>query len=342
MKAVQLIAHGSPGKFELRDVADPKPTPDQVLVQIKACGLNRLDLWAEEGGLPLPIQLPRTLGCEIAGQIIALGADIDDWRIGERVAIQSNLFCGFCEYCLKGEESICLNGKLLGIDLDGGFAEQVAVPARALVRIPLEVDYQTSAALTLATSTAMHMLTNRTEVRAGDWVLIIAGASGVGSGAIQIAKQSGATVIATGSTGAKRDFALGLGADHVVDSTDENWPGEVRSITKKRGVDIVVEHVGGKVLQQAFQCLARGGVIVTCGATAGRDVGLNIWPIFVKQQCLIGSYGRTRADVQRTLEWAALGRIRGAIDHTYKLEGVPEAFQALRGRNILGKIVITP
>jgi NADPH:quinone reductase-like Zn-dependent oxidoreductase len=342
MKAVQLIAHGVPGKLELKDLAEPKPAPDQVVVNVKACGLNRLDLWAEEGGLPVPLQLPRTLGCEIAGQIIALGEDIDDWRIGERVAIQSNLFCGFCEYCLRGEETICIRGKLLGIDLDGGFAEQVAAPAKALVRIPPEVDYNTSAAITLGTSTAMHMLTKRVEAQPGDWVLVIAGASGVGSSAIQIAKHLGAKVIATGSTQTKRDFALSLGADHTVDSNDENWPGEVRALTQKRGVDIVVEHVGGEVLRQCFQCLARGGAIVTCGATAGREVDLNIWPLFVKQQCIVGSYGRTRADVQQTLEWAALGYLRPNIHRTYGLESVPEAFKALRERSVLGKIVITP
>src|SRR3954470_10214318 len=148
MRAIQLVAQSVPGKFQLADLTRPKPAPDEVLVQVKACGLNRLDLWAEEGALPVPINLPRVLGGEIAGVISELGEDVDDWRRGIPVAIQSNLFCGFCEFCLRGDESICLHGQLLGVDRDGGFAEYVSVPARALVAIPSEVDFTTSASLT--------------------------------------------------------------------------------------------------------------------------------------------------------------------------------------------------
>lgn len=341
MRAVQLVAHGAPGKFELKDVAVPRPEPHEVLVRVKACGLNRLDLWAEEAGLPVPVKLPRVLGCEAAGQIEELGADVDDWRKGDRVAVQSNLSCGQCEYCLRGEESICLHGRIFGVDCDGGFQEVTAVPARALVRIPEGLDYPASAALTLAGSTAMHMLTDRIELRSSEWVLVIAGASGVGSYGIQIARQLGAHVIATASTEEKREFARTLGAQHVLDSNSD-WVSEVRRITQKRGVDVVLEHVGGEVLPKAFQCLARGGTVVTCGATAGREVQLNIWPVFVKQQRLIGSYGRTRANIEATLEWAALGRIRPCIHETYPLERVPDAFAVLRARRTLGKIVVIP
>src|SRR6476469_5761763 len=272
MRALQLISHGAPGKFQVADVASLQPGHDEVVVSVRACGLNRLDLWLEEGGLPIPVHLPRTPGAEISGVISKLGSDVDDWRVGDRVAIQSNLFCGQCEFCLRGDESICLKGQMLGVQKDGGFAEEVLVPARTLVQIPEAVDFESSAALTLAGSTAMHMLTNRAEIRSADWVLVMAGASGVGTAAIQIAKQLGANVIATASTLEKRNIAMQAGADHVVDSTTEDWPTEVRQITDRRGVDIVVEHIGGKMLQQIFACLARGGTVVTCGATAGRDV----------------------------------------------------------------------
>lgn len=341
MRAVQLTQHGAPGVFTATNIPAPKPAPDEVLVEVKACGLNRLELWAEEGSLPVPVQLPRILGGEISGAIAELGSDVDDWRRGERVAIQSNLFCGSCEYCLRGDESLCLNGKLLGIDRDGGFCDLVTVPARSLVRIPEEVDFASAAAMTLAGSTAMHMLTNRTEVRSSEWVLIMAGASGVGSYAVQIAKQLGAQVISTGSTPEKRSFAKSLGADFVIDSTSPSWPAEVREITKKRGVDLIIEHVGGEVFEKCFECLGRDGTIVTCGATAGRKVQLNLWPFFVKQHRLIGSYGRNRADLQATLEWAAYGKIRPIIQQTYPLERLADAFAALRSRTVLGKIVIT-
>lgn len=341
MKAIQLLQHGAPGVFRVADVPVPEPKPDEVLVQVKACGLNRLDLWAEEGGLPVPLALPRVLGGEVSGLVAGLGADVEDWRSGERVAVQSNLFCGSCEFCLRGDESLCLRGELLGVQRDGGFQEFMAVPARALVRLPAEVDFTTSAALTLAGSTAMHMMTDRAEVRSSDWVLAIAGASGVGSYAIQIAKQLGAHVITTGSSEPKRAFAKSLGADFVLDSNDETWPAKVREITQKRGVDLIVEHVGGKVFEKCFQCLARGGTIITCGATAGRDVTINLWPFFVKQQRVIGSYGRNRADIDAVLQWAALGKVKAVIHQTFPLERTPDAFAALRDRSVLGKVVVT-
>jgi 2-desacetyl-2-hydroxyethyl bacteriochlorophyllide A dehydrogenase len=344
MKAVQLMAHGTPGQFRLANLPEPVPGPDEAVVRVRACGLNRLDLWLEEGALPIPLQLPRVPGGEVAGEIAQLGAEVDGrtWKTGDRVAVQSNLFCGHCEFCLAGDESQCLNGQLLGVQRDGGFAESVVVPARALVRLPGAVTFDASAAVTLAGSTAMHMLTNRVQVQTGQWVLVIGAASGVGSAAIQIAQRLGAYVIATGSTPEKRELALSLGARSAVDATREDWPAEVRKITGKRGVDVVVEHVGGPVLEKALSCLARGGTIVTCGATAGRQIQFNLWPFFVKQQKLVGSYGRTRADMVATLDWLAGGKLRAVIDRLYRLEDTVEAFQALRGRTVLGKAVIQP
>jgi len=341
MKAFQLLQHGQPGTFQLVETVRPTPASDEVQVEVKACGLNRLDLWVEEGALPVPVSLPRVLGGEVAGVIAELGADVEDWRRGERVAVQSNLFCGSCEYCLRGDESICLRGELLGVQRDGGFQEFVNVPARALVRLPDEIDYASSAALTLAGSTAMHMLARRAEVRSSDWVLVIAGASGVGTYAIQIARQLGARVIATGSTAAKREFARQMGANVVLDSSDENWAAGVREATGKRGVDLVVEHVGGSTFEKCLGCLARGGTIVTCGATAGREAALNLWPFFVKEQRVIGSYGRTRADIEAVLEWARYGKIRPVVHQTFPLARTAEAFALLRSRAVLGKVVVS-
>lgn len=342
MKAVQLLAHGKPGQFRFGEVPDPAPATDEVVVRVRACGVNHLDLWCEQGELPLPILLPRIGGGEVAGEILALGADVDQWRVGDRVAVQSNLFCGTCEFCLRGEDSNCLNARLLGVQCDGGFAERVKVPARCVVRLPEAVSFETSAALTLAGSTAMHMLTDRAEVRARDWVLVIGAASGVGSAAIQIAKQLGGRVIATASTPAKRELAQRLGAEFVVDSTKADWPSEVRKITDKRGVDLVVEHTGGAVLQAVFHCLARGGTVVTCGATGGREVPMQLWPFFVKQHRLIGSYGRNHSDLNATLEWAADGRLKPVIHQLFSLKDLSAAFAMLRSRQVLGKLVIKP
>jgi 2-desacetyl-2-hydroxyethyl bacteriochlorophyllide A dehydrogenase len=342
VKAVQLVTHGKPGQFRLQDLPDPAPGPDEVVVQVKACGLNHLDLWLEEGALPVPVQLPRIPGCEVAGVVTALGDDVDEWRRGDRVAVQSNLFCGHCEHCEHEEESLCLHTVILGVQRDGGFAEKLAVPATGLVRLPDNVDFQTSAALTLAGSTAMHMLADRATVNAGEWVLVMGGASGVGSAAIQIARQYGGRVISTGSTKAKRDLALELGAEFVVDSTDPDWPREVRQITERRGVSLVVEHVGGPVLNQVLHCLARGGTVVTCGATAGSKVELDLWGFFVRQHRLIGSYGRNRTDLRLTLEWAADGRLRPVVQEVYPLAKAAEALARLRRREVLGKLLVVP
>ena len=342
MKAVQLVAHGTPGRFELRELPEPQAGPDQVVVQIQACGLNHLDLWLEEAGLPMPVSLPRTPGGEIAGRVCAVGGGVNDWRKGEAVAVQSNISCGECEYCRRDEQSFCLRAEMLGVTRDGGFAEKVVLPQRALVRLPEGMDFDTSAALTLAGSTAMHMLTNRAQVREGDWVLVMGGASGVGSAAIQIAQQLGARIVSTGSTEAKRQLAQQLGAAFVVDPARPDWPGEVRKITNRRGVDLVVEHIGGEVLLKCFECLARGGTVVTCGATAGREVNVNLWPLFVKQQRLVGSYGRNLSDLRATLEWAAAGKLKPVVDSKFPLQRTPEAFAKLRSRNVLGKVLVQP
>jgi 2-desacetyl-2-hydroxyethyl bacteriochlorophyllide A dehydrogenase len=342
LKALQLIAHGTPGKFELRDIPDPVPGPDEAVVQVQSCGLNHIDLWSESAGLPIPIELPRTLGGEVAGRVLQVGNTVEGWKAGDEVAVQSNLFCGKCEFCRRGDESLCLFGQLLGVNNDGGFAEKVLVPARCLIRLPQGLEFDASAALTLAGSTAMHMLTNRASVRQGDWVLVIGGASGVGSATIQIAKQLGARVISTGSTEAKRSLAQHLGAEFVLDPANLHWPAEVRKITNRRGVDLVIEHVGGGVLVKCFDCLARGGTIVTCGATAGREINFNLWPFFVKQHRLIGSYGRNRADLEATLEWAAAGKLKPVIDSVFPLHEVPAALKKLRSRKVLGKILIEP
>jgi NADPH:quinone reductase-like Zn-dependent oxidoreductase len=274
--------------------------------------------------------------------VASIGSNVSGWQPGDRVAIQSNLFCGTCEFCRQGEESICLTGEILGVNRDGGFAEQVLVPSSSLVPLPAGVSFEASAAVTLAGSTAMHMLTSRIQLKAGQDVLVMGASSGVGSAAIQIAKGLGARVISTGSSEEKRALALRLGADHAIDTSDADWPAQVRKLTHRRGVDVVVEHVGGRVLERCFECLARGGSIVTCGATAGRDVTLNLWPLFVKQQRLIGSYGRNRADMVSTLDWVAAGRLQPAIDRVVPLEEAGEAFRALRNRTVLGKRIVRP
>lgn len=340
MKALLLEATGTTPRRRLAELPVPVAAEGEAVVHVHACGLNRLDLWTEQDALPVKIPTPLIQGCEIAGEILAPGKGSSQWKPGDRVAIQSNLFCGRCEFCLRGDESTCLNSILLGVQRHGGFAEQVAVPASALVRLPDSLSYEDSAALSLAGSTAVHMLTNRTHVQPGMMALVIAAGSGVGSAAIQLARHIGAKVITTGSTEAKRRLGLSLGADAAVNSSKAGWSAEVRRLTGKRGVDLIVEHVGGEVLAECFHCLARGGTIVTCGATAGKTVPLDLWPMFVKEQKLIGSYGRTRADMELTLKLAAEGHLRPVVDRVYPLAEAEAAFDRLRRREALGKLVI--
>lgn len=340
MKALLLQATGVPASHTLAEVPAPVAAPGEAVVRVRVCGLNRLDLWAAGGSLPVRVPTPLIQGCEIAGEILQSPSGSTDWSVGDRVAVQSNLFCGRCEFCLRGEESTCLNSILLGVQRNGGFAEQVAVPVSSLVRLPDDVSFDSSAALTLAGSTAVHMLTKRLTVAPGMTVLVVAAASGVGSAAIQIARHLGARVITTGSTETKRQLGLSLGAEAAVDSSLPGWSTEVRRLTGKRGVDLIVEHVGGDVLLECFHCLARGGTIVTCGATAGKTVALDLWPMFVKEQKLVGSYGRTRADMELTLKLASAGHLRPVIDRTYPLADAAAAFERLSRREALGKLVI--
>ena len=316
------------------------PSEHEIIIEVAYCGLNRLDLWMEAGDLPFEMDLPRIPGGEVSGIIKLVGSGVEQFQIGDHVVVQSNFTCGECEYCRRGEESICLKSQLLGVQSDGGLAQFLNVPESSVLKIPDGVELDEAASVVLAGSTAMHMLTSRVSVSKGDWVLVLGGNSGVGSYAIQIAKAQGARVIATASDERKSEISKKLGADFVVNHSENGWAKEVRKITAKRGVDFIVEHMGGEILEKCFLCLARGGSIVTCGATTGKNVSINIWPFFVKQQQLIGSYGRNRVDLIKILDWLALGKINPVIDERVPFSEVSAAFEKFRNRKVSGKILV--
>jgi NADPH:quinone reductase-like Zn-dependent oxidoreductase len=287
--------------------------------------------------------MPHIGGCEVAGELVQLGpAANTDARPGQRVAVAPYLFCGRCEYCLGGDETVCIRGDIVGLNQDGGFAELVRVPAANLVPIPEGVSDEAAAAVSLATLTAWHMLVTRAQLRPGEDVLVLAAGSGVGSAAIQIARLIGARVIATASTPEKRERALALGAHEVVDYVNDDLVAEVRRITGKRGVDVVVEHVGAATWEQSVAALARNGRLVTCGTTSGAEGKLNLWQLFAKQLKLIGSYGGTRAELRQVLRLVADCLIKPVIHQTFGLEGVAEAQTLLADRRQFGKLIITP
>lgn len=340
LRKFEITAHGKPGSGHIVEMSPLVPGPDEVVVRVAYCGLNHLDLWMEAGELPIKLKLPRVPGGEISGIISRSHASVSFLTPGTPVAIQSNVFCGQCDFCRDDEQSLCLDSQLLGVHRDGGLASEIVVPARVVTPLEPGVNLAHVAAVTLAGSTAMHMLTNRYKVQPGQWVLVSGAASGVGSFAIQIARELGARVITTGSTPEKRALGISLGAEAAFNQHDPDWPSQVRKFTGKKGVDLIVEHIGGAVLENSFHCLARNGTIVTCGATAGRNVQLNLWPFFVKQYSIIGSYGRTHQDFLNTLDWLRQGRIKPVIHAIRPLAESGNALYELRLGRVLGKSLV--
>jgi NADPH:quinone reductase-like Zn-dependent oxidoreductase len=340
MKAVWFSELGGPDKLIFGDQPRPIPGPGEALARVQACGVNRLDIYARTGRTP--VKLPHISGSEAAGEVVAYGPGVarEPAPVGARVAIAPYLFCGQCEYCRLGDETICVRGDILGLNSQGAFAEYVVVPVSSLVPIPDGVDAVSAAAVGLAMITAWRLLIHRAQVRAGETVLVHAAGSGVGSAAVQIAKLAGARVIATAGSSEKMAQAQRLGADEVINYREQDFAQEVRRLTGKRGVSVVVEHIGADTWEKSVACLGRGGRLAICGATTGNEAQTNLWSLFAKELSLIGSYGGTRADLATVLGLVAAGKLKPVIHRTLPLENVAEAQRMLEERSSFGKIVI--
>lgn len=342
MRAIRFHEHGGLDRLKLEDAPMPETGPNDVLIRVRSCGVNRLDILTREGRVGARVRLPHISGSEVAGDVARVGNQVRDLREGQRVAVAPYLFCSQCEYCLSGNESLCIKGDILGLTGDGGYAEYVIAPAANVVPIPEEVSHDDAAAVSLAALTAWHMLVERARVKPGEEVLVLAAGSGVGSAAIQIAKLSGARVIATASDDGKLKLARDLGADEVINYRERDFLQEVRRLTGKRGVDVVVEHVGADSWEKSVGCLARGGRLVTCGSTSGAEGKLNIWLLFAKELNLIGAYGGTRHELQLLLKMVAQGRFRPVIDRALPLERAAEAQRLMEERKQFGKLLLNP
>jgi NADPH:quinone reductase-like Zn-dependent oxidoreductase len=340
MKAVSFEQTGGTEVLRFGDVARPEPGSGEALVQVLACGVNRLDIYARTGRTP--VKLPHISGSEAAGEVVAYGPGVvtEPVAVGRLAAIAPYLFCGQCEFCVAGEETMCLRGDILGLASQGAFAEYVAVPASSLVPLPDGVGAMDAAAVGLAMITAWRMLIEKAKIRPGETVLVQAGGSGVGSAAIQIAKLAGARVIATVGSREKMEHAQHLGADNVINYNELDFAQEVRKLTNKRGVSVVVEHIGATTWEKSVACLGREGRLVTCGATSGNDGMTNLWTLFAKELRLIGSYGGTRTNLATVLRLVANGQLRPVIARKLPLESVAEAQRLIENREIFGKIVI--
>ncbi|MBW3095973.1 zinc-binding dehydrogenase [Pseudohoeflea coraliihabitans] len=344
MRAARLH-HGANGGTELRldtDVAVPVPGPGEVLVRVRACGLNQVDLLTKDGQTPQDVALPHISGTEVAGDVAAVGPDVADWEIGARVVVDPIIACRHCDNCVRGETNMCRNSRVFGVQTPGGYAEYAVAPARQLLELPEALDYAAAAAMAVTGPTAWHMLRDRAKVVLGEDVLIIAAGSGIGVLGMQIAAAAGARVIATAGGPDKVRRTLEVGADFAVDHNDPSWPDQVRRFTGGRGVDIVFEHVGAATWEGSLKALARGGRLVTCGGHSGFQVGFNLWHLFVKEQTLIGSFGGTRRDFLEVMKMGGAGRLRQVVQDRFSLADVPKAQELLRQRKVFGKLILDP
>lgn len=345
MQAVGFRRHGGTEVLERwPDWPDPGLGPGQALVRVRAVGLNRLDLMTRAGLVPGAVRLPHIPGSEVAGELVALGpGSAVGMPVGSRVAVAPYLFCGHCEYCRRGKETLCRFGDILGLGSQGGYAELVAVPAHSLVPLPDAVGYPQAAAVGLATITAWHMLMDRVKIRPGQWVFVWAAGSGVGSAAVQVARLAGARVIAAAGSDAKAAAARErLGAEVVVNYQSEDVAAVVRRVTGKRGVDVVVEHLGQATWETSLAMLARGGTLVTCGSLTGRQGAVDIWNLFAKELRVVGAYGGTRQNLAEVLQLVAEGRLQAVIDQVYPLDQAASAQNRLEQREVFGKLVLQP
>jgi NADPH:quinone reductase-like Zn-dependent oxidoreductase len=338
MRAVPITQHGGPEVLQLLEVPDPTPGPGQALVRVRACALNHLDLWQRRGLEHVKLPLPHIPGSDISGEVVDPGES--GLASGVRVIVHPGLNCGRCPACLDGQDSLCTTYGIVGYQSEGGYAELAAVPARNLIALPPQVSFTDGAAFPLTFLTAWHMLVSRAHVREGETVLVMAAGSGVGQAAIQVARLHGARVIATARQKEKLDAARALGAGDVVDTSQPDWSAEVRRLTNKHGADVVIEHVGAAVWEQALKSLARGGRLVTCGATSGHRGEIDLRVLFVKQQSRLGSYMGTRADLGAAVEGLATGRLKPVVDSVLPLARAGDAHRRLEARERFGKIVL--
>ena len=340
MKAVRIHQFGGPEVLTYEDVADPRPRKDQVLIRVRACSLNHLDIWVRKG---LPgVNLPRILGSDIAGEIVEVGEYISDLKPGQRVLLAPMSFCNRCPKCVAGLQNQCRQFTVLGNGVDGGNCELIAAPAVNVIPIPNSLDFSEAASVPLVFVTAWHMLVGRAAIRPGQTVLVLSANSGVGIAAIQIARLFHARIIATAGDERKMERARELGADFVINHYQQKVSQEVRKITNFEGADIVVEHVGVATWEESVKSLKAGGTLVTCGATTGPKVDLDLRFLFSRQLALLGSYMGTMSELHEVLSHVFAGRLKPVIDHTFPLQEAREAHEYMERSQMFGKIVLNP
>lgn len=342
MKAVYFKEHGGPDRLLYGDYRDPTCGPGEALVRVRACAINHVDLLLLDGRFPPPEGLPHVNGCEVAGTVAAVGPGVTGLAPGQRVVVFPGFSCGQCEYCLRGERTVCLRYGYLGAHRDGGYAELVAVPAANCVPLPDAIGFEAAAALPLAMLTAWHALVARADVRPGQTVLVHAAGSGVGSAAIQIARLCGARVMATVGSDDKVELAERLGAERVVNYRREDFVEAARAWTGKRGVDVVVEHIGGDTFERSIHALTRLGTLVTIGSHATHWGRLDLRHVYSKNLRIVGTNLGSILELRQILDHVLAGRLTPVIDRVVPLAEAPAAVQYVLDRKNRGKVLLVP
>jgi NADPH:quinone reductase-like Zn-dependent oxidoreductase len=340
VKALAFNEFGGPEKLRWQDVPDPRAGAGDVLVRVRACALNHLDLFVREGIPALKTPLPFWTGCDIAGDVAEVGAGVSGVKVGDRVAVNPNMTCGTCEFCLQGEHSMCVRYGILGEHAPGGMAELVKARGDRVLPLPSHVSYEDAASFILTNMTAWRMVVTQGQVRPGQDVLILGVGGGVSSTAVQIAKLCGARVIVTSSSDAKLERARQLGADVGINYTTEDWAKKVFEITSRRGVDVVIENVGAATWKGSIRSLRSGGRLVTCGATSGPIGETDIRIVFWKQIQLIGSTMANDREFHDVMRLFFAGRLRAIVDEVVPIKDGAAAQQRLAEGKQFGKIVL--
>src|ERR1700730_2473523 len=342
MKAARIHQHGSPEALIYEDVPDPKIKANQILVRVRACALNHLDLFIGAGIPGMKFSMPHILGSDIAGEVIAVGELCERVQTGWRVLLSPGLSCRQCDQCAAGQDTFCRRYTIFGSGVDGGTSELIAAPEWTAIQIPDHITFEQAAAAPLVSLTAWHMLVGRAQLQLGEDVLVLAASSGVGSMAIQIAKLLRCRVIATAGGEAKMAKAKELGADHVIDHYKQDISAEVKKLTGKRGVDVVFEHVGAATWNKSLESLAPGGRLVTCGNTTGYDVKLDLRFLFSKQWSLLGSFMGPLGELHQVLKFVFRKEIKPVIDKVYPLSEIRAAHEHLENKEQFGKVLVVP
>jgi len=340
MKVARFHKFGGPEVLLYEEAPKPTPKPGEALVRVRAVGINHVDLDHRAGTSRIPLTFPHILGREFAGE---LAGDAGDFKEGDRVWVTCRIPCRRCELCLAGRDNLCIQEGYFGLDIPGGYAEYVAVPIANLNALPSNVRFEDAAAAQIAFGTAWHVLINRGFLQAGQTVLIQAAGSGIGSAAVQVAKLAGAAmIIATASSEKKLAQAKALGASHLINYSGGKFADQVMAITGGRGVDVVMEHIGGQVFTESLKCLARGAIIVTVGAHAGEVVPFDIIPFFRRELRLAGSKNASVLELRKVMGLVADGKLKPVIHKALPLAQAAEAHRVVDSRDFFGKVILLP